>query len=315
MTRRSASRDTTDLQMILDASGSSDSPVSGADVNRATAERMFNSVKRAKESLSARFVGGTADDHELSARSATKALLALQESVSSIGAKLSGLASVQGKLPNAILSATELRFAPTVLPGSVIFELSRPTGAENMLAEHQDRALLDESFDKLFELVAAVVASGSTPDTVPTAVRALGPRAAKHIFDLCAILVDESLGVDLRWVNRAGDTKKADLTNGAAHYLKRVAENNRSVTNEREFVGTLLTASVESKQNLRVRITGGDVLSMTASPTLRTTLAAHYNKTVKVRVDQTETANLSTGKMTVKNTLRSIESTGLAQDE
>jgi hypothetical protein len=305
VTRRTASRSTLELLALLQDSEGSNARVTASDINRATAERMFNSVQRAKESLSARFVGGTADAHRLSARSSTKALLALQESLSSIGARLSGLTSIQGPLPTAILEATELSFSPNVLPGSVIFELSRPTDAENMLANHEDRPLLDESFDKLFELVAAVM-TANTPETVPAAVRELGPRAARHIFDLCAILVDESLGVDLVWVNRAGSSKKSVLSNSAADHLMKVAAANRSVTTSETIEGLLLTVSVESKQKIRIRPEGGSVISMRADPIVRSGLAEHYNKQVRVNVDRTETINLSTGRLTVTYALTSI---------
>ena len=309
MTRRSSSHSMPELLARFGDEEFSDAPVSASDVNRATAERMFNSVQRAKESLSARFVGGTANTHRLSARISTQALLSLQESLSSIGARLSGVTSTTGPLPNSVLAATELSFSPNVLPGSIIFELSRPTNSENTL-DVDERPLLDESFDKLFELVSAVLTS-NTPESVPAAVRELGPRAAKHIFDLCEILVQESLGVDLLWVNRVGRSKKAILSNTAASHLMKVAAANRSETTPEEFVGLLLTASVESNKNIRVRVEGGSVISMKADAALRSGLAKHYNKQVRVKVKRTETINLSTNKLTITYALTSIE----ARDE
>ena len=182
MTRRSASRSVIDLLSEINSVPDDASNVTASDVNRQTAERMFSVVRRARERLSARFVGGSADRHELTARAATRALLSVQESVSSIGARLSGHTTSHGRIPGAILDATELRFSPSVLPGSVVFELSRATDSENMVEDQVDRPLLDESFDRLFDLMQAVGSSG-TPGSIPASMQALGPRAAKHIFD------------------------------------------------------------------------------------------------------------------------------------
>lgn len=308
MTRRTPSRGPDELMAILDQEEPAvTTSVTASSINRASAERMFGLVQRAREVLSARFVGSSTNGHQLGARVATRALLAVQESVSSIGAKLVGHDTLKGHLPTAILEATELLFSPQVLPGSVIFELSRPTGSEDMLAEREDRPLLDESFLKFFELIEAVTAANSQPDDVPITVRELGPRAAKHIFDLCAVLVDESLGLDFEWVNRNGEAKSANLTNGTARYLKQVARENTSHTVDHDLVGVLLTASVEKKQKLRLRAADLSIVSMSASDDIRATLATFYNKPVKIKVAQTETINLTTGKITVTNALLGIE--------
>jgi len=276
-------------------------------VNLQTAQRLAGSGGEERERLWTRFTGGAADRHELSARVASRVLAALQESVSSIGAWLSGNTSAQGPLPGSILAATELRFSPTVLPGSVIFELSRSTGAEAMLPEHEDRALLDESFDRFFELVSA--AGGSTQDTaeVPQRIRDLGPRAARHLFDLSGVLVEEGLAVDFEWTNRRGLAKSAMLTRTGASYLKNVTQQNTSATEEQQLLGTLLTASVERSQKLRIRTATGDVVPMTAPPLIRAGLAAFYNKDVRATVLRTETVNLTTGKVKVTFELRGIE--------
>ena len=75
MTRRSASRSVIDLLSEINSVPDDASNVTASDVNRQTAERMFSVVRRARERLSARFVGGSADRHELTARAATRALL------------------------------------------------------------------------------------------------------------------------------------------------------------------------------------------------------------------------------------------------
>lgn len=284
-----------------------DGAITASALNRQTAARMFDLVERARERLAARFIGGSADDHELSTRTATHALLSLQESVSSIGAHLVGHVTAKGRIPAAILAATELRLSPNVLPGSVVFELSRPTGTEDMLAEGSDRALLDESFDKLFELLASVAAPNADPGTVPSVMKELGPRAAKHIFDLCATLVDDSLGLDFEWVNREGKPKAAHLTNGHARYLKEVAKKSTSASKTIDLAGVLLTASVDSKQKLKLRDANGETVAMTAADDLRASLATFYNREVWVQIVQTESVSIATGKATVTNRLISID--------
>lgn len=307
MTRRSASRSAADLLAEMDDLGQVDVAVTASIVNRETAERMFNVVRRVRERLSARFVGGSADRHELTARAATHALLSVQESVSSIGARLSGHNTSRGRIPGAILEATELRFSPSVLPGSVVFELSRATNSENMVADQVDRPLLDESFDKLFELLQAV-GSSNAPGAIPASVRALGPRAAKHIFDLCAVLVDEGMGLDFEWTNRNGVPKGAVLSNSGARYLKGVAKESASEVTSQELTGVLLTASVEKKQKLKVRVADGSVVSMTASDEIRADLAQFYNQPVRVDVETTEAVNVTTGEPSVTHRLTAIRS-------
>lgn len=308
MTRRSASRSADDLLAEMDDAPQDGVAITASAVNRQTAERMFDVVRRASERLSARFVGGSADRHELTTRAATHALLSVQESVSSIGARLSGHTTGRGQIPKTILAATELRFSPSVLPGSVVFELSRATDAENMIEDQADRPLLDESFDKLFELLSSVGSSSAGPTSIPASVRDLGPRAAKHIFDLCQVLVDEGMGLDFEWMNRNGVPKAAVLTNLGARYLKQVAKESNSETTTQELAGVLLTASVESKQKLKLRTQDGTIVSMAASDEIRADLARFYNKGVRVGVETTESVNLTTGKATASNRLMTIRS-------
>lgn len=307
MTRRSPSRDAAELMAILAEEAASDATLTASSLNRQTAERMFDLLQRTRERLLAHFVGGAADAHELSARAATHALLSLQESVSSIGANLVGHVTLKGKLPSTVLLATELRFSPNVLPGSVVFELSRPTDVENMLQAHEDRPLLDESFDKLFDLLTSVGSAQPNPDEVPAAIRALGPRAAKHIFDLCSVLVDESLGLDFEWVNREGEPKAAKLSNTGARYLQGVAKKNNSATVEVSMAGILLTASVEASQKLRLQAADGTVVPMTASAQIRAGLGEFYNQAVKVLANKTEKVSVTTGRVTTTHALIAIE--------
>lgn len=306
MTRRSASHSVADLLFEMNSAPEDTSNVTSSDVNRETAERMFNVVRRARERLSARFVGGAADRHELPARAATHAILSIQESVSSIGARLSGHKPGRGKIPNSILAATELRFSPSVLPGSVIFELTRPTNAENMVTDEADRPLLDESFDKLFELLRSVATSGEGANTIPAHVRNLGPRAAKHIFDLCQVLVDQGMGLDFEWMNREGVPRSAALSNSNARYLRQVARESNSETTPEEFSGVLLTASMNPKQDLLLSMEDGSTISMAASREIRSDLAQFYNKSVRVAVETTEKVNLSTGQVTTSRRLATI---------
>lgn len=307
MTRRAPSRTAGELLSILEAEVVSDIPSTPGMVNTQTAQRLSDGSEEERERLWARFTGGAADRHELSARVASRFLATLQDSVSSIGARLSGNMSVQGPLPGSILSATELLFSPTVLPGSVIFELSRRTGVEAMLPEHTDRPLLDESFDRLFELLSEIGRTTSDSIEVPSRIRDLGPRAAHHLFELSGVLVEEGLAVDLEWTNRRGIAKSAALTQAGAGYLKNVAQRNTSRSEALQLDGTLLTASVERSQKLRLRTVDGDMIPMTAPAVIRAGLASFYNKEVRVSASRTETINLTTGKVKVTFEMQDIE--------
>lgn len=282
-------------------------PTDVESVNRAAAARMFSRVKGPSERLTARFIGGTADRHELNIRAATRALLALQESVSAIGATLLGLATLVGKLPASVIAATELRLSPQIAPGSVVFTLNRPTHGEEHIAAIEERPLLDESFDVLLDLIQEINAGHLDPNAVATRVRALGPRAAKHLFDLSGILVDESLGLDFGWNNLAGQHREEVLSNSGARYLKAVAKEGTTKIEEVEFVGTLLTASVERNQKLKIQRADGTKVSLSARPELRENLAPFYTRPVRVYATETLKVSTTTGKETLSYEMRSIE--------
>jgi len=307
MTRRSPSRSLDQLmalaaQDVEEPSGD----FSASALNSMTADRMFGTVQRRAEHLRARFVGGLADQHQLPVRSASKAILSIQESVSSIGARLTGLASVRGRLPSSVLDETELRLSPQLLPGSVVFELTKSPSRENELFTDLSSSLLDDAFEKLF-LLLVVTQESANPGEVPEAIRSLGPRAAKHIFDLCAVLVDDDLGLDFSWTNRTGQTFEAQLTRSSAAYLKQIAKDNSSVSRDEQVDGVLVTASVETSQKLRLQPATGAALAMTAPEELRRTLARYYNRKVRTLVRTTERANEVTGSIEITHVLLAIE--------
>lgn len=282
-------------------------PILGAAAfNMTLSDRMFGAVARARETLSAHFTGGSADMHELSVRASSRATLAVQEAVTSIGAAVVGQATARGRVSATIVAATELRLAPTVLPGSVVLEMRHRHTDDAALIESEEKTLLDVSFDRLFDLLDAVQ-SDSDGTAVPSSVRTMGPRAAKHIFALCDVLASEGLDLDLGWVTSEGDDRGSRLTSRGARYLRKIAEDNSTFTSQETVTGILQTASVDESQKLSILTDEGNPMRLEAAVEIRDALARFYNSRVVCTVLVTETWNSATGQTVVVNTLTDID--------
>jgi len=103
--------------------------------------------------VSARFTGDLPADHEIGVRAATMVLGEFQEIISEVGAALKRESPRRGPLPAGILEATELRFAPQVLPGSVIFTLHPAREAVLFESGHSP---LDDALTSIFSLFEKV---------------------------------------------------------------------------------------------------------------------------------------------------------------
>ena len=291
--KREPSRDTAALLRMLENVELDDSPSSAAAVNRLAAERMFSSVRIAREQLSARFTGGTTATHELAVRPATRTLLALQEAISAIGAALMDKATQFGQISNSIRSATEMHLSPVVAPGSVIFTLNRKPGDETLTIAGRERPLLDESFSELLGLLTLLGPLNNDVSAVPEQLRRLGPRAAKHLFELGNVLVDEDLGLDLNWHDSEGDERKANVTPAGARYLREIAKNGVTTRKDVTLEGLLQTVSVEDKQKLL--LDSGEKILLSADIELQGALSRAYNRRVTVAALEILSINLSTG--------------------
>lgn len=302
-TKRERTRNIDALLEILEAEPLDDSVVDAATVNLATANRMFTSVRTATERMSARFTGASTHAHELAVRPATRALLALQESVSAIGAALMDQQTNAGQISASIRHATELKMSPHVAPGSVVFTLGHGTEEQDGLIANNGRPLLDESFGVLLDLLDLLGPSNSDLEAVPNQLRRLGPRAAKHLFDLSAVLVDEDLGLDLGWSDREGGHRSAKVSPGGAGYLRNLAKKAVSTEVPVTFEGVLHTVSLDKQ---KLQLDSGDRIAMSASDDLQRSLVGFFNKRVRVTATETMTVNLSSGKETHRYEMRSV---------
>lgn len=294
MTRRKT-RD--DLAALLSAIHSEDADefelVTSASINRQTVQRMAALTSRIHDQLSARFVGGSADAHRLSVRASARAVSSIQETVSAIGANLLGHVSAKGKLPDAVIRATELHLSPAPGFGSIVFELHRSD--PGVLVEGIEDSVLDDSFRMFFEVIEEASRNSQALDATPAAMKSIGPRAARHIFQLCEVLVSEGMGVDFDWANSVGKSEKVRLTRSAARYLKGVAKNSNKREENKRISGTLETVTTNTKKPIEILSEQDGVVKISATQEARESLGKLYNQRVIAEVRVTETVSVATG--------------------
>jgi hypothetical protein len=242
-----------------------------------------------------RFSGQPTADHRLGVRTATKGLLAIQESLSSVGASIVEHIGKAGRWPAQILAATELKFTPRVLPGSIEFSLVHtPPGDEGeALFDVESAPLFEQSLSALLGLFEDLADDSLSKKTVTDQLVNFGPRTSKHLFDLAQVLITEGLSLDVEWQSPQGKVSSAVIGRRSAAYLKELAKASASSTLERVLTGQLITVSEVDKQGLL--LDDGSKILLEADPVFQDELASLYRQRVQARVEEKLTVNLTTG--------------------
>lgn len=305
------------VQEMLDAL---DDPVleSALEGQEVTAES-FNSLgslpdagaARARKKLRARFFGAATDRHAMDVKPAAKALIALQDVLSAIGATLSDHQGLVGQLPASIVQATRLTLSPVVAPGSVIFTLHSPEIEENLLTGIADEdELLDESVTKLIEILSTAEAAEEDPDTLSEMLHQTGPRTASHLFNLTDALLSEEVGLGLEWFNGKGGQRSAEISRHAAGFLRELAKTSSVQTEPVTLTGTLSTISKNHRQELTLE--DESRVKFNATEEQLRELAPHALSTVVLQLNETTAVKLATGKVTRSYALIGIRETDSA---
>lgn len=285
--------------------------ITAAHVNRQSAARLDTSDRQNLDRMNLRFTGQQTRGHQLGVRAATKAILALQESLSSVGASLLDRVTRAGRIPADILTATELRFTPRLAPGSLEFTLVHPE--EDALFETDTPDLFDQAFSALLALFVDLKQTELDSTSVVERLQGFGPRTAKHLFDLCQVLLQEDLGVDLEWEKKSGRRTTAAIDQRSAAYLKELAQNNTTSTRVRTLVGSLTTVSEIDKQAIVLDDTTKVLLD--ASADFQDALQKAYRQRVVATVTETLNVNLTTGVETRTYALLTVAPAGEDQTE
>jgi len=271
--------------------------ITSSHVNLQTAARIAGLSERHEDvdRMRLRFSGQTTADHRLGVRTATKGLLAIQESLSSVGASIVDHIGKAGRWPAQILAATELKFTPRVLPGSIEFSLvhTPPGKDEDALFEVEESPLFEQSLKALLTLFVDLADDSLSQKTVTDQLANFGPRTSKHLFDLAQVLISEGLSLDVEWQSPEGQVSTAAIGRRSAAYLKELAKASASSTFERVLVGQLITVSEVEKQGLL--LDDGSKIPFEADPGFQDDLAALYRQRVQATVEETLIVNLSTG--------------------
>lgn len=271
--------------------------ITSSHVNLQTAARIAGLSERLEDvdRMRLRFSGQPTADHRLGVRTATKGLLAIQESLSSVGASIVDHIGKAGRWPAQILAATELKFTPRVLPGSIEFSLVHtPPGKDgDALFEVEEAPLFEQSLKALLTLFADLADDSLSQKTVTDQLANFGPRTSKHLFDLAQVLISEGLSLDVEWQSPEGQVSTAAIGRRSAAYLKELAKASASSTFERVLIGQLITVSEVEKQGLL--LDDGSKIPFEADPGFQDELAALYRQRVQATVEETLIVNLSTG--------------------
>lgn len=271
--------------------------ITSSHVNLQTAARMSVLGERLADvdRMKLRFSGQPTVDHRLGVRTATKGLLAIQESLSSVGASIVDHIGKAGRWPAEILAATELKFTPRVLPGSIEFSLVHtPQGKEeNVLFEIEETPLFEQSLTALLTLFTSLEDDRLSQKSLTDQLVSFGPRTSKHLFDLAQVLISEGLSLDMEWQSPKGQRRSAAVGRRSAAYLKELAKATASSTFERVLTGQLITVSEVEKQGML--LDDGSKIPFEAEPGFQDQLAALYRQRVQATVKEKLVVNLSTG--------------------
>jgi hypothetical protein len=277
--------------------------ITASVINRQSASRMDLSDQQTLDSMSLRFTGHQTRAHHLGVRATAKAILALQESLSSVGASIMDRVTRVGKIPADILKATELRFTPRLAPGSLEFTLVHPE--EDVLFESDTPDLFDQSLSALLELFVELKRTDLDNAVVVERLQGFGPRTAKHLFDLCQVLLQEDLGVNFEWEKRSGQRRSAAIDQRSAAYLKELAQSNATSTQQLTLVGALTTVSEIDKQ--AIVLDDATKIMLEAPRDLQDALQRSYRHRVVATVNETLNVNLTTGAETRTYFLLAVE--------
>lgn len=269
--------------------------ITSADINRQTAERFAPAAPEVDpyDELRVRFSGPSIVDHQFSVRSASRAILAIQESLSSVGASFVAHLGRAGRWPAEILAATELKFTPRVVPGSLEFALVHVEEQDNALLPSEHDQLFDRSAHALLKLFNDLADDSLAEKSVTAQLAQFGPRASKHLFDFAQVLVAEGISVAVELEAHDGEIRTAGVGRRSAAYLKELATASATSKEKRLLAGQLITVSEVDRQGLL--LDDGTSVLLEADKSFQDALATYYRKRVQAEVEETLTINLSTG--------------------
>ncbi|MEU0877810.1 hypothetical protein ABZ345_04360 [Lentzea sp. NPDC005914] len=248
----------------------------------------FGSSLRSRASV--RMHGGAVRKNSVAVKRATKILSILQDAITAVAASLRGSKGSRGKFPEVVRQLTELTFTPHTVPGSVIFELVAQDPADVLPGQTdpliQMADLVDLSAQSFLELANAAAAGiQSGEGDVLAQLRELGPRVARNILKLSAAIIDEDIELDISWNESVGPTHSGKISRATAEGLRNLIKENKIDADIIDLHGTLITVS--DVRNIDLRMSTGDVVSMSIEPDLREPLDSLFRTRVVIRAEET----------------------------
>lgn len=195
-----------------------------AMVERSTGEvRDLSSTGRL--SLTGAGVIGHAADLDVAGRIAT----GWQRALHAVGASLEGHASLRGQLPFHITHRTQMLLSPTLLPGSLLLQISpkqsgllevAPDGQKALPGTDDTRPLADRASEHLIGLLSdAVTASVSVTAELAAEFREIGPRATVAVSELSQLLDRGNVALAVSWMEPGHATARTEITASQARWL------------------------------------------------------------------------------------------------
>lgn len=306
MVEATPSHTSDDLARLLDAIP--DDPADSMfGVNQLSAIRLLEDHGSPFHVISARFTGDLPGAHEIGVRAATTVLGELQEIISEVGAVLRDESPRRGPLPASIIEATELRFAPQVLPGSVIFTLHP---AHEAALFEDGTATLDDALASIFGLFDKVekpVSSGTmSPLAVADALRDFGPRTARHLVKFATALDHSRLNIDVGVVAAGRPSRASRISRAGARFLGTLAEDATTRMTDVELIGHVRNLGTDNKHRFLDEKRGK--IEMIADAEVTSVLLESFAEArVSVRATETESVKTATGATTYRYHATSAE--------
>lgn len=124
----------------------------------------------------------------------------------------------------------------------------------------------------------------------------VGPRTASHLFNLTDALLSEDVGLGLEWLNGKGGQRSAQISPGAARYLRGLAKESSVQTKDVTIAGTLSTVSKDHQQELT--LANGSRVAFKATAEQLRELAPHTLSPVELHLSEKTAVKHATGNVT-----------------
>ncbi|WP_323099383.1 hypothetical protein [Intrasporangium sp. YIM S08009] len=210
-----------------------------------------------------RLHGAMVENHRADLDDVSRVALAWQRALNAVGAAMEGVTSTTGRLGAELTERLQLQLVAAPAPGSLVLkvapkanalgEVDGADGTRRMALGAAARPLADRASGRLISLCDDL-AHGDLADDNRNAdqLRGLGPRTARAISSLAAVLASSNLDLDVAWREPGQPTRRTNFTSSQADRVKKFVEGRHLDAEELSVVGVAHTVSDVDKWVIEV---------------------------------------------------------------